>query len=888
MLFKENGLTFKIDPTSLTAEVIKSPEAKGNIFIPRSIMYQSQHYNVTSIQPKSFKDNNHIISIDFPEDSAIRKITNKAFLYSSIERITIPASLDDLEEGWCDELKYLTHISISPGNKRYKFLNDDKNIIIGKSDLNSGIYDTLVFARRDISKVFIPSFIKHISSSAFSYCRIKIFEYDENSQLETIGKKVFHFSDIQNIFIPAKLKYVDKGWLGQRMISLKITISPQNKVFKYIDGEMIVAKSNPEEDNFDVLVFADCNIKHATIPSSIKTINSYSFFNCQILNSIEFSEGSELTSIHKCAFCWTNIHSITFPSNLTYIGKEAFSDVTSLETVNFPENSKLKIIKKKAFSESEIKSFTITSEVEKIDGIFNFVCNLNKFFIPHINQNIKFLDSEEKIVVGKSDTSSTTYDVLLFACRDIEKAFIPSSIKEISRNAFDDCKKLKIVEFSENSQLHTIGSHAFAKCSVEKIKLPSSVMHLKSYCFSNCKNLKAIEISEDSQLLSIDLWAFMGTAIKTLYIPPKLECLKDRWFDGLNELENIIISPENKHFGFPDEEHKLFAEKSNINSDHFDILHFAYNDIENVEIPSSIRIIKTFSFSLCKVLKNVTFPLDSELEIIENDSFYESSLEEISLPSKVKFIGIFAFADCQNLRKIELPQNSEVTYFSEEMIGSARIRSFTIPSKVRELQNGWCSYTSNLVKIDLSDDNKFFSYLDEEKKVIVGKSNEKIDVFDTLVFVCRDVKKVTIPLSIKYISSFSFFNCPINYIKIPKSVVRIENNAFNGCKLLKKIDFDEDSDEISIDEYCFRSSLVENIVIPSKKVKIDLIALLDCKNLSTIEFLGDDILFDGYLSESTIMIISMPNANTFIGGKDIFCFLSSDFILYIQAGATFK
>ena len=222
------------------------------------------------------------------------------------------------------------------------------------------------------------------------------------------------------------------------------------------------------------------------------------------------------------------------------------------------------------------------------------------------------------------------------------------------------------------------------------------------------------------------------------------------------------------------------------------------------------------------------------------------------------------------------------------MIGSARIRSFTIPSKVRELQNGWCSYTSNLVKIDLSDDNKFFSYLDEEKKVIVGKSNEKIDVFDTLVFVCRDVKKVTIPLSIKYISSFSFFNCPINYIKIPKSVVRIENNAFNGCKLLKKIDFDEDSDEISIDEYCFRSSLVENIVIPSKKVKIDLIALLDCKNLSTIEFLGDDILFDGYLSESTIMIISMPNANTFIGGKDIFCFLSSDFILYIQAGATFK
>lgn len=60
------------------------------------------------------------------------------------------------------------------------------------------------------------------------------------------------------------------------------------------------------------------------------------------------------------------------------------------------------------------------------------------------------------------------------------------------------------------------------------------------------------------------------------------------------------------------------------------------------------------------------------------------------------------------------------------------------------------------------------------------------------------------------------------------------------------------SDDFSIDEYCFRNSLVEIIVIPSKKVKIDLIAFLDCKNLSTIQFLGDEVLFDGYLNKPAI------------------------------------
>ena len=174
-----DDLSFELDTKSFTAHLINSCMAKGNVFLPRSINYHSQEYLLTEIKVNSFKGNNSIYSIEFPEDSALRKIEKKSFKNSSIERITIPSSLEELEEEWCADTKYLCHVSIHPNNKRYKFYDKEKKILIGKSDTKSDIFDLLVFACRDIKDVVIPSTIKHICSFAFSDCTIKLFEYEE-------------------------------------------------------------------------------------------------------------------------------------------------------------------------------------------------------------------------------------------------------------------------------------------------------------------------------------------------------------------------------------------------------------------------------------------------------------------------------------------------------------------------------------------------------------------------------------------------------------------------------------------------------------------------------------------------------------------------------------
>lgn len=97
------------------------------------------------------------------------------------------------------------------------------------------------------------------------------------------------------------------------------------------------------------------------------------------------------------------------------------------------------------------------------------------------------------------------------------------------------------------------------------------------------------------------------------------------------------------------------------------------------------------------------------------------------------------------------------------------IKSLYIPSCVIELKKGWCENTPNLIDVKVMLNNKYFAIYDD--KLIIQKTFEENSQFDILAFCNRDVEEVTIPSFIK----------------------RIERNAFENCKNLKKVTFSEDS-----------------------------------------------------------------------------------------------
>lgn len=174
---------------------------KNEIIIPSSIKYKEHEYYVTSILEDAFCFCLDLKSLKFAADSKLKKIGQNAFFNSSIESISFPPSLIELEEGWCDNTSKLIEINIDPNN--HNFLFYDNKFLIGKSNQENENFDQLLFSRRDIENSIIPNFIRVIGPYAFNKCeRLKHFEFPNDSRLEIIDKYSFAFSTINSIKIP--------------------------------------------------------------------------------------------------------------------------------------------------------------------------------------------------------------------------------------------------------------------------------------------------------------------------------------------------------------------------------------------------------------------------------------------------------------------------------------------------------------------------------------------------------------------------------------------------------------------------------------------------------------------------------------------------------------
>ena len=978
----ENGVSFELNKNDLTAKIIYSPKARGNVFIPHSIEYQTQEYIITRIEANAFRSNTRIKKLEFSDDSSLLSIGKNSFRKSSIKNISIPTSVEELQEGWCSYTFDLNTVTISPGNPNFKYLDDQQQIIIGKSDKKSENFDVLIFASRNIIEAIIPSQIKHISSFAFNKCtKLQTVFISENSILHSIGKKAFSSSLIRSLYIPASVEELQEGWCCETAKLKKVTISPDNPNFKYMDEkhQIIVGKSDKNSENFDVLVFANREINKVTIPSQIKRICSFSFDECQ-----------------------------------------------NLRTIGFSENSMLHSIGKKAFSSSLIRSLYIPASVEELqEGWCCETAKLKKVTISPDNPHFKYMDEKHQIIVGKSDKSSENFDVLVFANRDISIARIPSNIKCIHPFAFGKCQLLKKVTILKNSELKKIGTKAFSYTSIERVNIPKSVEIIGRYAFEYCTKLKEatfekgsqlhsipnclfyyclklarIEIPEDSELRTIGKSPFANTKIQSIYVPSKVEVLLEGWLSETSKLREIVISPKNRFYKFLDINHQIIR---GMNNDKYDTIVLGRNDISEVKIPFYMKYITKFSFEKCKVLKKIEFPENSELKIIEDSAFKDSSIKwlnipstveelqegwcsstsnldnvvispknenykyldeaqkiivtkgdknsevfdvivfasrdvkEVKIPSYIKRIDSYAFAGCRNLKAIEfeensqlhsiglysfsssslvriaipknveiikdnafsfchnleevvfengsklkaisddlficcqylqiveIPEDSPIQYFGYRALIFSRIQKIFIPSKCEYIYKGLCFNNSFLTEITVAQNNPFFKNCEENKKLILGKSDKLNENFDVIVCACKDVKEVTIPCYIKSIGPF----------------------AFDNCKVLKKIDFQDDSQLEKIERSAFSHLQLERLVLPRKVYSVEHFSFNDCENIKQFEFLGETLLNKfGFLKRCPkLMIASFPNLNEITVKSKDFKNNSPDFSLFICAGA---
>lgn len=113
-----------------------------------------------------------------------------------------------------------------------------------------------------------------------------------------------------------------------------------NKNFTLINnGKLAFKKSSPDNDNFDVLFFADKSLTEVVIPKFVRFIAPYSFFKCGLIVKVEFEKNSQLQEIGRNAFAFNHFTKIEIPPSLKHICRKLqnlnFERLKFLQNLNF-------------------------------------------------------------------------------------------------------------------------------------------------------------------------------------------------------------------------------------------------------------------------------------------------------------------------------------------------------------------------------------------------------------------------------------------------------------------------------------------------------------------------------------------------------------------------
>ena len=94
--------------------------------------------------------------------------------------------------------------------------------------------------------------------------------------------------------------------------------------------------------------------------------------------------------------------------------------------------------------------------------------------------------------------------------------FRSDTVKKVGKYAFDHCKNLSKIVFSQ--KLKKLSEGVCADCSsVEDVVIPMEVENICKYAFAGCKSLKKVVISNSETLIEINAFQFCN--ILTIYAP---------------------------------------------------------------------------------------------------------------------------------------------------------------------------------------------------------------------------------------------------------------------------------------------------------------------------------------------------------------------------------
>lgn len=541
-----------------------------------------------------------VITLLSLENSQIKIIDESSFSHCfSLVEISLPSCLEEIRANAFNSCTKIKQIQIPSDSLLWK------------------IGDRAFRHCYSIENIKFPHLLEIIGQSSFEHCKkLKVIDL-RYTKVRNIGVNAFKFCRNSFIYLPSSITTASIVNLSDNLFSID-----ENHPLTKIDyngsilSNSIIFHCNKRLKHFLIRrgvekitknCFIGSNLVSITIPASVIEIGNNAFYNNQQLIRINFSKNSRLNEIGTGAFSYcSSIKKIRFPRALKIIRSYAFSDCSKLNQVYFPYDSQLETIEN-AFQNTSIKTLSLPPSIKEIKDVCSKMLDLESIYVD----NEMYKSSYNGDAIYSKDGSE-----LICIIKNTKTFQIPSNVRIIKHRTF---------------------CYSFI---AGEILIPKSVEEIEDEAFLYCMNLKSINFCSGSNLKSLGLNSF-----------PKLEDLSIKNKHFINDKKAAIISINPRGIVFTNKLMTSFELDSNIEV----IYSNAFKDstITSIKFPKSIKKICKCVFNRSN-LKRVDFAEGSELDLIDDEAFFDCFIQRIKLPLIKEKLGN---ALGKHLKVIEFPPN---------------------------------------------------------------------------------------------------------------------------------------------------------------------------------------------------------------------------------------
>lgn len=427
-------------------------------------------------------------------------------------------------------------------------------------------------------------------------------------------------------------------------------------------------------------------LRELILPDTVAYIGGSAFENCQNLKTVKLSNGLEVIDNGAFAGC-ASLEAIELPETLFRLEDRTFEGCASLKTAKLPAG--LEIIQNSVFAWCEaLEEIELPERLREIRyGAFEGCAALKSVAIPGAVEYIPEYAFAECGALESVTLSEGLRDIGSFAfvgCASLKDLTLPESLRGIGEQSFVDCASLE--ELAIPAGVDHIHPDAFPGCT--SLATVTAAPDNRSYT--------AVDNVLYNKNMNAMIFYPAGKPDTAFTMPDATRSIDGRFaFDSapltelnLNHVDNIApgavaMSNIKKLTKAPDNRGIVIIDNVLYNDSGEFLLDYPGGlTATSFTVPEKVWNIEDSAFRGNQYLKKVVLP--EGVTQIMNRAFKNAVVEEVNIPSTVRILDEAVFIDCANLKSAAIPDG--VTAIPYAMFaGCVSLKQVTLPGSVTEI-----------------------------------------------------------------------------------------------------------------------------------------------------------------------------------------------------------